>query len=290
MRVAREAVARNEGNQAAAAVLEQHVELRNQWRRGLHECLHLGAAVLLFELAAPRAFDFPYVFDPFVPGEWWVLGPTAAMALERFIRSRIIQPWWRSGYGAMRVGLGRLAASHGAGRAAPEVLGGVLAGLFEELEYRWLRPAVTALGLVALSQVGPGRWAVAAASRAVRTPLNAATLFRFDYFLGDAAGGARPYSDAFVLATVLANLEFVLAHNLTHRPRAHDLLLYAIYYQHVMLTHGLQAAIACHALWDVVVMGLPYALAWALPARWRGKATLADGTESAARHCPQLSR
>ena len=40
-------------------------------------------------------------------------------------------------------------------------------------------------------------------------------------------------------------------------------------------------AIACHALWDVVVMGLLYALAWALPARWRGKATLADGTESA---------
>ena len=143
----------------------------------------------------------------------------------------------------------------------------MLAGLFEELKYRsyYRWPAITALGLTALSQLGPGRWAVTAASRAVRTPLNAATLFRFDYFLGDAAGGARPYSDAFVLATVLANLEFVLGHDLTYRPRAHRLFLAAIYYQHVMLTHGLQAAIACHALRNVVVMGLPFALAWALP-------------------------
>eukprot|EP01051_Picozoa_sp_SAG22_P000774 SAG22_NODE_24_length_30194_cov_6.086327_7_plen_396_part_00 len=105
-------------------LLLNQLEARWRWRWQFGKCVHLGLAVFACELLAPNLFDFPYIYDLFVPSEWWLLVPSMTVCLLMVLRPDMNK---KTDLRAVK----------------PELLSKATNGLFEELEYRWLRPALT---------------------------------------------------------------------------------------------------------------------------------------------------
>jgi len=254
-----------EAAQLEAATMQLYELRAKAWAQfvGMYRQVAVAAAsALLLEWLWPELLDYPFVFDPLT------LGEVRTIVASPFILAALGLVTFSALAGHTTVHRSWLAWSVRAAALPPHLLVAVHAGLLEELLFRWLYTpglmllvSTTVWLSTPLDMAWHGLFGAPPSPHAlVEAPLYWLRSVVDDVTFGgfsDLFGGAPPL---YVHAVVLAELWFAWGHAYQGHVNVWIKPIGSLVFRQWALKFGLLAAIFGHALFDAILMGLPFLL------------------------------